>query len=173
MSLTLLLGGARSGKSRLAVRMASAGDRAVVFLATAVPEDADMAARIARHREERPGSWTTLEDVADLAETLAGIDPEATVVVDCLTMWVASLLDLGDADVLDRARRAAAVAASRPGPTIAVSNEVGMGIVPGIAVARRYRDLLGRVNTLWAETASRVLLVVAGRTLELEAWDAP
>jgi adenosyl cobinamide kinase/adenosyl cobinamide phosphate guanylyltransferase len=156
--ITLLIGGARSGKSALALRLA---EGEVVFIATAEPGDAEMAERIERHRAERPASWHTVEEPVDLAGALRSAPPDACVVIDCLTLWVANTMDE------ERAREAAAVAASRPGATIAITNEVGMGIVPANELAREYRDLLGRVNAIWAEAAERVLLVVAGRTLEL------
>ena len=156
--ITLLIGGARSGKSALALRLA---EGEVVFIATAEPGDAEMAERIERHRAERPATWRTVEEPVDLAGALRDAPPDACVIVDCLTLWVANTMDE------ERARDAAAVAAARPGATIAITNEVGLGIVPANALAREYRDLLGRVNAIWAEAAERVLLVVAGRTLEL------
>jgi adenosyl cobinamide kinase/adenosyl cobinamide phosphate guanylyltransferase len=158
MPLTLLIGGARSGKSSLALRLA---EGEVVFIATAEAGDAEMAERIDAHRAERPASWQTVEAPIDLAGALRDAPPDACVIVDCLTLWVANTMDE------ERAREAAALAASRPGRTIVVTNEVGLGIVPANDLARAYRDLLGRVNAIWAEAADRVLLVVAGRTLEL------
>lgn len=157
--LTLLIGGARSGKSALALKMA---EGEVVWIATAEAGDAEMAARIERHRAERPASWRTVEEPVDLVGALRATPGDACVVVDCLTLWVANTMDE------ERAREAAALAAARPGKTIAVTNEVGMGIVPATELGRAYRDLLGRVNAIWAEAADQVLLVVAGRTLELE-----
>jgi adenosylcobinamide kinase / adenosylcobinamide-phosphate guanylyltransferase len=158
MPLTLLIGGARSGKSSLALRLA---EGEVVFIATGEAGDAEMAERIDAHRAERPPSWRTVEAPIDLTGALRDAPPDACVIVDCLTLWVANTMDEA------RAREAAALAVARPGQTIAVTNEVGLGIVPANELARSYRDLLGRVNTIWAEAADRVLLVVAGRTLEL------
>lgn len=169
MSLLLLLGGARSGKSDLAVRLAGARAAPVVLVATAEAHDADMAGRIARHRVERPTHWSTLEEPRDLTGALASRPVEETVIVDCLTLWVSNLL-LGGAEetsVLASAAQAAALARSRAGLTIAVSNEVGMGVVPDTPLGRRYRDLLGRVNVTWAGAADRACLLVAGRLLEL------
>lgn len=170
MALAVLLGGARSGKSSLAVRRASAWAGPVVFVATGAAGDAEMADRIARHRAERPAAWTTREAPLELEAALAGEAPEACLLVDCLSLWVANLLERGDADgeVEAHAARAASVAAGRPGPTIAVTNEVGMGIVPMHPLGRRYRDVLGRVNATWADAAERAELVVAGRVLPLE-----
>ena len=169
MPLTLLLGGARSGKSALAARLAGRWPGPVAVVATGQAGDAEMAERIRRHRAERPGHWATVEEPLALAAALARASTESFVVLDCLTLWVANLLerDLDDAQVLERARSAAAAAAARAAPTVAVSNEVGLGIVPASAVARRYRDLLGQVNAVWAGAADHTLLLVAGRALPL------
>jgi adenosyl cobinamide kinase/adenosyl cobinamide phosphate guanylyltransferase len=166
MSLIVLLGGARSGKSLLAQQLA--GDEATL-IATARAVDAEMAERIRRHRAERPAAWTTVEEPIDLRGALAAVEQDETVVVDCLSLWTANLLEAGwrDASVEEEAEGAAAAAASRPGTTIAVSNEVGLGIVPGTPLGRRYRDVHGRVNASWAKAADRAVLVVAGRMLEL------
>ncbi|HEU4905298.1 MAG TPA: bifunctional adenosylcobinamide kinase/adenosylcobinamide-phosphate guanylyltransferase [Solirubrobacterales bacterium] len=171
MGLTLLLGGARSGKSALALRRAAAASGPVVFIATGEALDAEMEARIARHRAERDPAWTTVEAPLDLHGTLAQAPARACVLVDCLSFWVANLLrsGLGEAEILERTAAAAALARRRVGATIAVSNEVGMGVIPEYELGRRYRDLLGWVNAAWAERAEEALLVVAGRTLRLEA----
>jgi adenosyl cobinamide kinase/adenosyl cobinamide phosphate guanylyltransferase len=167
VSLVVLIGGARSGKSQLAQRLA--GDVATL-IATAAALDDEMAERIRRHRAERPAAWTTVEEAIEVGAALAAVEPARTVVVDCLSLWAANLLEAGWEDVAVE-REVAAVAAAaavRPGTTIAVSNEVGMGVVPVSVLGRRYRDVLGRVNASWAEAADRALLVVAGRLLELE-----
>jgi adenosyl cobinamide kinase/adenosyl cobinamide phosphate guanylyltransferase len=173
MGLVLLLGGARSGKSRLAVRLASAWGGAVVVIATAEPRDGEMAERIRRHRAERPPEWETVEEPVDLEGALAGVPEEAGVLLDCLTLWVSNLMERGlsDADIEDRARKAAELAASRRAETVAVTNEVGAGMVPANALARRYIDVLGRVNAIWAEAAERALLVAAGRAVRLSDPD--
>jgi adenosyl cobinamide kinase/adenosyl cobinamide phosphate guanylyltransferase len=168
MSLTLLIGGARAGKSALALRRAREQGGPVVFVATAEARDAEMAERIARHRAERDPAWATVEAPVDVAGALAAAPAEACVVVDCLTLWVANLLEREDAEIERLAAEAAGVAAGRAGATIAVSNEVGMGVVPASALGRRYRDLLGRVNAVWAERAAAAALVVAGRPLWLD-----
>jgi adenosyl cobinamide kinase/adenosyl cobinamide phosphate guanylyltransferase len=171
VSLTLLLGGARSGKSSLAVRLAG---KEATLIATAVAGDEEMAERIRRHRAERPPGWTTVEEPLGLSGSLALLSPAETVVIDCLTLWAANLLEAGhdDDEVLDGARRVAALAAGRTGLTVAVSNEVGLGIVPATPLGRRYRDVLGAVNSVWADAADRVLLLVAGRALELPRAEA-
>jgi adenosylcobinamide kinase/adenosylcobinamide-phosphate guanylyltransferase len=171
MPLTLLLGGARSGKSALALSRARALGVPVVFIATAEALDAEMEERVARHRAERESSWETVEEPLDPDRALAELPAEFCVVLDCLSLWVANLVqrDLPETEIVRRSQSAAAVAAARPGATIAVSNEVGMGVVPEFELGRRYRDALGRVNAAWAAAATEALLVVAGRTLELGA----
>ncbi|HXF57346.1 MAG TPA: bifunctional adenosylcobinamide kinase/adenosylcobinamide-phosphate guanylyltransferase [Actinomycetota bacterium] len=174
MPLTLLVGGAGAGKSRLAASLAADRGGPVVVIATAEARDQEMAERIRRHRAARPADWTTVEEPVDLEGALASAPEDAVALVDCLTLWVSNLLERGlaDEDVLDRAARAAALAASRSAGTIAVTNEVGSGVVPTNALARRYRDLLGRVNVLWAEAADQAALVVAGRIVPLSRPEA-
>jgi adenosyl cobinamide kinase/adenosyl cobinamide phosphate guanylyltransferase len=168
--LVFLLGGARSGKSALAVRTAAAWPGPVVFVATAGPgDDGEMRARVEAHRAERPDGWTTVEEPLDLAGALAAAPQEACVVVDCLTLWVANALEAAspDDDVERAAEEVARLAAARDSPTVVVSNEVGLGIVPPTPLGRRFRDVLGRVNAIVAASADRASLVVAGRELEL------
>ncbi|HEX2071424.1 MAG TPA: bifunctional adenosylcobinamide kinase/adenosylcobinamide-phosphate guanylyltransferase [Thermoleophilaceae bacterium] len=169
MALTVVLGGARSGKSALAVRRARVFGGPVVFVATGEARDAEMTERIARHRAERDQRWSTVEAPIDLAAAVSAVPQDAFAIVDCLSLWTANLVQRGDDEgsVVARAAATAGLAAARPGPTIAVSNEVGMGVVPPYELGRRYRDVLGRVNAIWAEHAAEVLLVVAGRTLVL------
>jgi adenosyl cobinamide kinase/adenosyl cobinamide phosphate guanylyltransferase len=163
VSLVLLLGGARSGKSELALRLAERSGREVVFVATAEARDDEMRERIERHRAERPGAWATVEEPLDLAGALARVRPETCAIVDCLSLWVSNLMERG-LDAEDSAP--AAAAAARP-LTIAVSNEVGLGVVPATPLGRAYRDVLGRVNRIWADAADETYLVVAGRVLRL------
>ena len=167
MSLTVLLGGARAGKSALALELARGHDGPVVYVATAEAGDDEMAARISQHRTERPAEWTTAEEPIALRSTVAAIEPDACVVVDCLTLWVANLLARGD-DVLPEAEALAELAAGRPAPTIVVSNEVGLGIVPTSPVAREYRDLLGAVNAAFVRRAHDAAFVVAGCPIPLQ-----
>lgn len=170
--LTVLLGGARSGKSALAIEMAASFDLPATFIATAEPLDAEFAERIERHRAERPSDWQTIEEPIDLEAALTQV-PTGPVVIDCLTLWVSNLfgLDLDDATIFERATSVAARASGRGGPVVVVSNEVGSGIVPDDALSRRYRDTLGRVNATFAAQADKAYLVVAGRLLELAQLD--
>src|SRR5207237_6102538 len=163
MTLVLLLGGARSGKSALAVRMAERQAAPVVFVATAEALDEEMRERIERHRSERPDGWHIVEEPLDLEAALAAALPASCVIVDCLTLWVSNLLESRGAEVEELATAAAAAAASRAGLTIAVSNEVGLGLVPVDPLGRAYRDLLGRVNAIWSAAAEHAYFVVAGR----------
>jgi adenosylcobinamide kinase/adenosylcobinamide-phosphate guanylyltransferase len=167
--LALLIGGARSGKSALALgRAASAVD--VVFVATGEARDEEMAARIEQHRRERPGHWTTVEEPLALRAALESADPGAYLIVDCLTLWVANLAEAGrsDEEIEVEATEAARAAGARPGATVVVTNEVGLGIVPDTPLGRRYRDVLGRVNAVFASAADEAHLVVAGRAIPLQ-----
>jgi adenosylcobinamide kinase/adenosylcobinamide-phosphate guanylyltransferase len=166
--LTLLLGGARSGKSTLAVHLGERHDGPVTYVATATALDDDMAARIGRHRDERPAHWQTVEEPLDLARAIGDADG-GLVLVDCLTLWTTNLIFDGrsDDEIVGLAAEAAAVAARADADVIAVSNEVGLGIHPDTELGRRYRDVHGWVNQRWAAEAARSFLLVAGRLLTL------
>jgi adenosylcobinamide kinase/adenosylcobinamide-phosphate guanylyltransferase len=182
--VTLVLGGARSGKSAWAERLAAASGRPVVYLATATAGDAEMAARIAAHRAARPARWRTIEAPYDVTEAVLEHAVEGDVVLlDCLTLWVSNLLvraigDDPEATTFDRARvleveivaRAEDLLDRARGAGIAlilVSNEVGMGLVPPFPMGRLYRDVLGRVNQAVARRAESVVLMVAGLPVDL------
>ena len=169
MSSILILGGARSGKSRLAEDLVVT-TRPVTLIATAEPGDEEMRERILQHQEARPPDWSLIEEPIDLIGALGRADPASAVVVDCLTLWVSNLIGegLGDDEIEDRALAAAKQTASRQLATVVVSNEVGSGIVPVNPLARRYRDLLGRVNTIWADTVDQVYLTVAGGVVPVQ-----
>jgi len=158
MTLVVYVGGARSGKSRLAVERAASSGAPVVFVATGEARDDEMAERIAHHKGERPAGWETVEEPLELTRALREAPIEATVVVDCLSLWVAN--GGGDPAAFE-------AASSRSALTIAVTNEVGLGIVPDNALARAYRDDLGRVNAAWVAAADEAYFVVAGKTLRL------
>jgi adenosylcobinamide kinase/adenosylcobinamide-phosphate guanylyltransferase len=167
VSLTFLVGGARSGKSTLAVALAANWEGPVTVIATGEAGDEEMAERIRLHRAERPQEWATVEEPLELDAALAAADPTAAVIVDCLSLWVANLLERGD-DVETCSERAVATAQARSAPTVVVSNEVGLGVVPASQLGRRYRDVLGRVNQQWAAAADEAAFVVAGRKLSLQ-----
>jgi adenosylcobinamide kinase / adenosylcobinamide-phosphate guanylyltransferase len=165
----LVLGGARSGKSRFAIAGVPSRAR-VVFVATAEARDADMAARIARHQAERPASWRTIEEPIDLVARLLAIDGADAVIVDCVTVWVANLLLRGDSDeAIVKAGDALAACVAAAGVDITlVSNEVGAGVHPPTEDGRRFRDLLGSVNQRLAAACERVVLMVAGLPLAIK-----
>jgi len=169
VSLTFLLGGARSGKSTLATELASGSGGPVTLIATGEARDDEMAARIAAHRKERPQEWETVEEPLELQGALAAVPANAVVIVDCLSLWVANLIERGDEDrdIEASSERAATIARERSSSSIVVSNEVGLGVVPAAPLGRRYRDVLGRVNAQWAAVADEAVLVVAGRRLSL------
>lgn len=170
-----VVGGARSGKSAFAVEVGRRFEGPVVFVATATAGDADMASRIARHREDRPADWGLVEEPVDLAQVLAEIEPDAALIVDCLTMWVANALfaEWDGARIEVEAERIASVLADRGGLSVVVSNEVGLGIHPENELARRYQNLLGRVNTAVAARAATTLFFAAGKAVRLtDPWEA-
>jgi adenosyl cobinamide kinase/adenosyl cobinamide phosphate guanylyltransferase len=167
MGFVLVLGGARSGKSDLACRMAHESHRAVTCIATAAAGDDDMAARIERHRQTRPAKWATVEEPLELQAAIQRSPADEFLIVDCLTLWVANLLGAGRAteEICSLAGEVASDLVARE--AVVVSNEVGLGIVPANELARTFRDTLGLVNVAFAARAQRSILLVAGRTLEL------
>jgi adenosylcobinamide kinase / adenosylcobinamide-phosphate guanylyltransferase len=167
--ITFLTGGARSGKSTLAVDLAGRGPGPVRLIATARADDEEMRARVAAHEKMRPADWTVVEEPIDLTGAISSSAPGETVIVDCVTLWIANLmLERDDARVFDLVEEAAATAAGRDGQTIVVSNEVGSGLVPMDPVGRRFRDLQGWANQRFAVLAERAFLVVSGRVLRLD-----
>lgn len=156
--ITLVLGGTRSGKSEVGERLARSLPQPVTYVATGSGGDPDMAARIAAHRLRRPAEWSTVE-TADVVRAVGRL--QGTLLIDALGTWVAA-----DMDAADGAALAAALSA-RAGDAVVVSDEVGLGVHPSTEVGRVFRDRLGEVNRAVADAADRVLLVVAGRTLEL------
>lgn len=170
----LVLGGARSGKSRHALEQARQDGPRVAFLATARALDGDMASRIARHRAERPSRWTTIEEPHEVgAACRRAARSNDLVVVDCVTVWVSNLMERGDDDamVLAAADDLAKLLRERLVSVILVSNEVGEGVHPPTELGRRFRDLLGLVNQRLAAAADRVTLMVAA--LPLTVKDVP
>ena len=197
MALTLILGGARSGKSDLAVRLAAASGRPVLFVATMEPGDDELRARIAVHRAARPAEWRTVEAPIALLDALAAETRDGEfVLIDCATLWVSNLLlaSLDDPDEAPAAEIDAAIGcaaglaeklaswcAEFAGEVAVVSNEVGAGVVPPYILGRAFRDALGSANRALAFRAGRVYLTAAGLALEvkslgalpIEAFDEP
>ena len=166
---TLVIGGARSGKSRHAEALARGTGLARVYLATATAFDAEMSERIARHRGARAADgWRTVEAPLDLAGALAcEAAPHRIVLVDCLTLWLSNVM-LGGRDADAASDALLQTMAALAGPAVLVSNEVGWGIVPENRLARDFRDAQGRLNQRMAEICGRVVLVAAGLPLVLK-----
>jgi len=163
--LTLVIGGARSGKSRYAERrLIASAPPPWTYLATAEALDDEMAQRIGAHRARRGENWRTVEAPRDLPEALAALPHGAAVLVDCLTLWLSNLL-LAGADIEAETQRLDAALMKMEGPVVVVSNEVGLAIVPENALARRFRDLQGQLNQRIAAHADEVVLMVAGLPL--------
>jgi adenosylcobinamide kinase/adenosylcobinamide-phosphate guanylyltransferase len=185
MPITLVLGGARSGKSAFAQREAEAAaakaGQAPLMIATAEALDAEMAARIARHQAERSGAWRTREEPVELAAAIRGLATGEVAVVDCLTLWLSNLMHR-EIDLDGATLALVAALAGAKADIWLVTNEVGMGIVPENALARRFRDAAGRLNQTVAERADAVALLFAGQALWLKkglissrgrAWPPP
>jgi len=175
--IVLVTGGSRSGKSRYALAQAETLPGRKVFVATCPELDSEMAARIRRHRAERPAHWQTVESREDLAGSLAGIAADA-VVVDCLTLWVNNLLYAETArglavvteeTIAEKTREVMKTARTLAGHVYFVTNEVGMGIVPLDPLSRRYRDLAGRCNQVAAAQADEVVLMTCGLPMKIKS----
>ena len=169
----LILGGARSGKSAFAQRRATASGLDVLYLATAQAGDAEMTARIARHRAERPEPWGLIEEPLALAAALrTHAAPQRCLLVDCLTLWLSNLLAAGADTLAAETQALFAILPTLPGYLLLVSNEVGQGIVPANPLARRFRDEAGRLHQTVAHDCDRVSLIVAGLPLTLKDCSA-
>ncbi len=169
MVSTFLLGGARSGKSALSEHLATGLGLSVTAVVTAELIDDEMSERVRRHQEDRPTDWSVIEAPYDLVAAVATVPVGETVLVDCVTVWLSNLLVRGD-DVIEIERQGRALAellASRSGPSIVVSNEVGLGIVPGDPLSRSFRDVQGRVNQALATSLDHAYFVLAGQVLPL------
>jgi adenosylcobinamide kinase/adenosylcobinamide-phosphate guanylyltransferase len=172
--VTLVLGGARSGKSAHAERLVEAAAAGGIYLATAEPGDGEMAERIRLHRARRGPAWTTVEEPLDLAGAIAAHAASGRpVLVDCLTLWLSNVMAAGRDAANERDRLVAALRGLR-GAAVLVSNEVGLGIVPQTPLGRAFRDEAGRLNQAVATVAGRVIFVAAGipLTLKEEETDA-
>ena len=176
--VTLVLGGARSGKSTHAERLVTGTlfggpPRPAVYIATAQPGDLEMATRIVAHRARRGANWTTVEEPLKLAEALlAAGNHHQPVLVDCLTLWLSNLM-LAEEDVDEATDELVRALEGFGSPVVLVSNEVGQGIVPETALGRAFRDSQGRLNMRMADRADRVLLLTAGLPLTLKDRPAP
>jgi adenosylcobinamide kinase / adenosylcobinamide-phosphate guanylyltransferase len=166
--ITLVLGGARSGKSRYAEWLIETYPQPWIYVATAEARDDEMAERIAAHRARRGTDWQTIEAPHDLADALRAAPPAAAVLIDCLTLWLWNLME-SESDIEAQTAGLQEALDERAGPTVIVSNEVGLGIVPDNALARRFRDLQGKLNQRLAAQASRVIMMVAGLAVAVKS----
>lgn len=163
----LILGGARSGKSREAQRLAAESTQAVTMIVTAEVRDEEMAARIARHRAERPAGWSVVEAPLDIAGAIQACAPDTTIIIDCLTLWLANAMEAGH-DIERETKRLLDACQSVRGPLICVSNETGLGIVPATPLGRRFRDAQGLLNQTLARECDAVVLMVSGLPIVLK-----
>jgi adenosylcobinamide kinase / adenosylcobinamide-phosphate guanylyltransferase len=163
--LTLVLGGARSGKSCYAEELVMRVAPPWTYVATAQAFDDEMTERIAHHRQRRDANWQTLDAPRDLAAAVGGLARPA--LIDCLTLWLSNVM-LAGGDVETESERLLAALGSAPGPLVAVSNEVGLGLVPETPLGRAFRDAQGRLNQRVAAAADRVILMAAGLPLSLK-----
>jgi adenosylcobinamide kinase/adenosylcobinamide-phosphate guanylyltransferase len=165
--LTLVLGGARSGKSRHAETLVTAMPLPWIYVATGEPLDEEMVGRIAAHRARRDNRWRTVEAPRDLAGALTAAPVGASILVDCLTLWLSNLM-LAQVDVEVHVERFEGALSQMIGSVVLVANEVGLGIVPDNALARRFRDAAGNLNQRLAVRADHVALLVAGIPLKVK-----
>ncbi|MBP1804709.1 bifunctional adenosylcobinamide kinase/adenosylcobinamide-phosphate guanylyltransferase [Rubellimicrobium aerolatum] len=165
--LTLVLGGAASGKSAFAEDLLAADTRAKAYIATAEAWDAEMQRKISLHRERRGPGWRTIEAPRDLTSALGGISPAETVLLDCATLWLTNAM-LAEADLPSEEAALLAALAACPAPVVVVSNELGLGLVPETALGRRFREAQGRLNQRLAAQADLVVFVAAGLPLVLK-----
>ena len=169
--VTLVLGGARSGKSRHAERLVRESGRARLYIATGRAWDDEMRQRIKQHQRDRGPEWRTIEAPEALEDAIdENGDPKLAVIVDCLTLWVTNLM-MADEDVAERSRRLVSAVRASSATIVLVSNEVGLGIVPENAMARAFRDHAGRLHQLIAEAADNVHFVAAGLALTLKGTE--
>jgi adenosylcobinamide kinase/adenosylcobinamide-phosphate guanylyltransferase len=159
--LTLVLGGACSGKSRYAEALIARAPKPWVYIATAEASDDEMAERIKAHQARRAAGWQTVEAPHDIPDAIDQAPANAAVLVDCLTLWLSNLME-GSFDIDAQIARLQKALKGRASPTVLVSNEVGLGIVPDNALARRFRDAQGQLNQRMASQAARVVMMVAG-----------
>lgn len=164
-----VMGGARSGKSSFALKLAEGFPAPRRYLATALALDEEMDERVRRHRDERGGNWETIEEPMDVRGRIAGLEG-GVALIDCLTLWLTNMVGAGldDAGIEAQTRALIKTIGGASPAVVAVSNEVGLGIVPANALARRFRDLSGMVNRLAAEAAQEVYFLAAGLPMKMK-----
>ena len=165
--LSLILGGARSGKSAFAEKLATSAARPRAYIATSQAFDAEMEAKIAKHRQDRGLDWQTIEAPLDIEAALAEVTANSIVLIDCLTLWLSNQMHAA-ADIDVEITNLLTVLSATPNPVICVSNEVGMGLVPDTPLGRQFRDFQGRLNRKIAEQADLAVFVAAGLPLTLK-----
>ncbi|MEK6727342.1 MAG: bifunctional adenosylcobinamide kinase/adenosylcobinamide-phosphate guanylyltransferase [Candidatus Omnitrophota bacterium] len=172
--ITLILGGARSGKSRFALKLAQKSASSLLFIATAAPSDNEMRKRIKLHRKNRPSRWKTIEEPVKLSFLVKRISKKTDlIIIDCMTIFISNLLLKGRSDYSIQSEVNSVLRTIRNSNfnTLIVSNEVGMGIVPDNPLARRFRDLAGKINQSIAAASDEVYLIVSGLPLKLKGAD--
>ncbi len=163
--IIFILGGARSGKSNYAVNLAKSRGKRVVFIATCIPADSEMKQRVELHKKSRPATWRLVEEAVDIDSALrkakTGCD---AILIDCMGLFISNLMAVESSDkkIEEKVRQVIGQIKKSASDVIVVSNEVGMGIVPDNPLARRFRDLLGRVNQMIAKEADKVIMMYAG-----------
>ena len=165
--LSIILGGARSGKSAFAEKLATTANRPRTYIATSQAFDAEMEAKIVKHRQDRGPDWQTIEEPLDLEVALAKVAPNAIVLIDCLTLWLSNQMQ-AEVDIDNEIAKLLTALSASPNPVICVSNEVGMGLVPDTPLGRQFRNLQGRLNRKIAERSDLAVFVVAGLPLTLK-----
>jgi len=173
--LIFISGGTRSGKSDYAMELAARTDVNLVYVATATAGDPEMADRIRRHQEERGERWSTVEEQLDLDRAFEGIPSGSTVVIDCLTLWLTNVMTLHGMNVIEQLETDAVMRTANiidavkgfDGVVITVTNELGMGLVPPDRTARLFRDVMGRINRMFADAADEAYMVISGQPLRL------
>lgn len=169
--LIFITGGARSGKSKYALKLAKNISRKVLFLATGVAKDEEMKKRIEEHKKSRPTYWETVEETKDIASTLLNIKSSyKVVIIDCLTFFISNLLldGINEKTILEEIRKIVEIILKNDYTVIVISNEVGGGIVPDNELGRKFRDTAGLANQIVAESAQQVYLVVSGIPLKIK-----
>lgn len=165
--LSIVLGGASSGKSDFAERLATSANCPRTYIATSQPFDAEMVAKVEKHRLDRGPDWQTIEAPLDITKALTQVLPNSVVLIDCLTLWLSNQMHV-EADIDTEVERLLTNLSGHPNPIICVSNEVGMGLVPDTPLGRRFRDLQGAFNRQIADQADLAVFVAAGLPLTLK-----